>query len=59
MTQIVLQPSADATARAHYADTISRPVVLSHVYSLLPTPMIEHLEGLFPSGSAAMWGVTP
>ena len=22
MTQIVLQPSADATARAHYADTI-------------------------------------
>jgi hypothetical protein len=59
MTQIVLQPSADATARAHYADTISRPVVLSHVYSLLSTPMIEHLEGLFPSGSAAMWGVTP
>lgn len=59
MNQIVLQPSADATAREHYADTISRPVVLSHIYTLLSTPMIGHLKRLFPSGSAAMWGVTP
>ena len=58
MVQIVLQPSADATARAHYTDTISSPVVLSHIYTLLSTPMIGHLKGLFPSGSAAMWGVT-
>ena len=59
MTQIVLQPSADATARAHYADTISRPVVLSHISTFLSIPMVKHLEGLFPNGSAAMWGVTP
>ena len=53
MTQIVLQPSADATARAHYADTISHPVVLSHVYSLLSTPMIEHLWNF--DGNGMTW----
>ena len=59
MTQIVLQPSADATARAHYADTIYRPVELSDVKAKIPALTLKHLRMLFPDGKIPMWGVTP
>ena len=59
MVQIVLQPSADAHARAHYEDTIHRPVELSAVKSKIPTQTYKHLRLLFPDGKVPMWGVTP
>lgn len=59
MVQIVLQPSADAHARAHYEDTIHRPVELSDVKARIPTQTLKHLRLLFPDGKVPMWGVTP
>ena len=59
MVQIVLQPSADANAQAHYEDTIHRPVKLSDVKTKIPTQMMKHLKSLFPNGKVPMWGVTP
>jgi hypothetical protein len=59
MVQIVLQPSADANAQAHYEDTIHRPVKLSDVKTKIPTQTTKHLKSLFPSGKVPMWGVTP
>ena len=59
MVQIVLQPSADAYARAHYEDTIHRPVELSAVRSKIEPSTFKHLKSLFPNGKVPMWGVTP
>lgn len=59
MVQVVLQPSASAVAQEHYAETIARPVVISHVANLLGAPMAAHLSNIFPTGAAPLWGVTP
>jgi len=59
MTQVVLQPSANKGAREHYRDTIESPVTFTAHRGLLGVSTYSHLITLFPSGIAAMWGVTP
>lgn len=59
MTQVVLQPSANKDSREHYQDTIENPVDLRVHRDLLGEATFKHLASLFPTGVAAMWGVTP
>ena len=58
MPRVVLQPSSNKDAREHYRDTIETPVRFADHASLLG-PEEARLNAAFPSGAAAMWGVTP
>ena len=58
MPRVVLQPSSNKDAREHYRDTIDSPVRFADHASLLG-PEEAGLKVAFPSGAAAMWGVTP
>ena len=58
MPRVVLQPSSNKDAREHYRDTIEAPVRFADHASLLG-PEEAGLRAAFPSGAAAMWGVTP
>lgn len=59
MVQVVLQPSASAAAQDHYANTIARPVILADIETLLGAPLTQHLNQIFSTGAAPLWGVTP
>lgn len=58
MTKIIQQPAAGAEAREHFRDTIELLVSLDAQRELLG-PHYDALLERFPSGSCAMWGVTP
>ena len=58
MPRVVLQPSSNKDAREHYRDTIDAPVRFADHAALLG-PEEAELTSAFPSGAAAMWGVTP
>ncbi|MEV0537551.1 hypothetical protein [Kitasatospora sp. NPDC050463] len=59
--RIVLQPAArsDKDVNQHYLDTIASPVTFANHSDLLAPDVREHLEQLFPEGTARMWGVVP
>jgi len=59
MTSLILQPSGNQFGRAHYVDTIENPVPLEKCLPFLSTEITDELRKAHPSGSAAMWGVTP
>lgn len=58
MTQVIIQPAPIASAREHYVNTIQNLVDLDRHRKVLGRDF-SVLRGLFPSGSAALWGVTP
>ncbi|WP_329341272.1 hypothetical protein OG252_35400 [Streptomyces sp. NBC_01352] len=45
--------------REHYEETILQPVQLTSHADLIDTQVMQTLSGLFPSGQAQIWGVTP
>ena len=59
MTSLILQPSGNQFGREHYVDTIENPVPLTRCESLLSKSAFQELQNAHPSGSAALWGVTP
>jgi hypothetical protein len=59
MIRAVLQPSGNHDARAHYVDTVESPVDFAAHSTLLSPALMETLMRVHPSGTAAMWGVTP
>lgn len=58
MRKVAFQPAGSPASRGHYKDTIEHPVKLADVSRFIG-PESSKLKSLFPSGSAAMWGVTP
>jgi hypothetical protein len=54
VSHVVLQPSANQSAREHYRDTIEAPVKLADYRELLGEKLYQHLASLFPSGRAPM-----
>jgi hypothetical protein len=59
MSLVILQPSGNAGAREHYVDTVQNLVLVTDCESFLSTADFSRLRDAHPSGSAAMWGVTP
>lgn len=59
MSRVALQPAGSAGANKHYADTVASPVKLDGMVRYLSSSVIEQLRKIYPSGSAAVWGVTP
>ena len=59
MTSLILQPSGNQFGREHYVDTIENLVPLARCESRLSKSAFQELQNAHPSGSAAMWGVTP
>ncbi|MFJ6389003.1 hypothetical protein ACIQJT_15485 [Streptomyces sp. NPDC091972] len=47
------------SVRAHYEETILQPVDLASHTDLLDRRVTQTLAGLFPSGQAQIWGITP
>jgi hypothetical protein len=56
---VIVQPAGNKGGRAHYVDTISSPVPLTKILDYAPTSMAESIRSAYPSGAAAVWGVTP
>jgi len=59
MTSIILQPYGDKIAREHYADSVEVLVALTRCESRVSKSVFQQLQNAHPSGSAALWGVTP
>ena len=59
MSLVILQPSGNSGARKHYADTVQSPVPVADCEPYLSVHDFRRLDDAHPSGSAAMWGVTP
>jgi hypothetical protein len=59
MPQVILQPSGNQGSRDHYRDTVSTPVPLERVGKYVDEATLSRLRTEFPTGAAAIWGVTP
>ena len=59
MTSVIVQPCGRGGPMARYHDTIEEPVVFHDHAAVIPAGDLARLTGLFPGGSAPMWGVTP
>lgn len=59
MSLVILQPSGNAGAREHYVDTVQNLVSVADCEPFLSVTTSSRLHVAHPSGSAAMWGVTP
>jgi hypothetical protein len=57
--QLVVQPAGNQGGRDHYRDTVATPVPLDRIRPLVDEETRSQLDGLFPDGTAAVWGVTP
>ena len=58
MAKVILQPTSNAAAKTNLTRTIDQPVVLSEHREVLGADYTP-LAALFPTGSCAMWGITP
>ncbi len=58
MTRIIVQPTGSPGAREHYRDTIASPVPFEDFAGVVGEDL-RALAEVFPSGEAAIWGVTP
>ena len=59
MTQFILQPTSNDSARQHYVDTIENPVSISSIEKYLKDDVKQELLKSFPSGLIFLWGLTP
>ncbi len=59
MTQVILQPTSNDSARKHYVDTIENPVSISSIKKYLNDDIKHELIKSFPSGLIFLWGLTP
>ncbi len=58
MAKLILQPAGNKDGREHYVDTIQNMVDTSIIKFYEPN-LISLIDSLYPSGKAAVWGVTP
>lgn len=58
MSRLVLQPCGGPDAQRHFHDTAEQPVVLDQ-HPEIPEEHLEPLKSIYPSGKAAVWGLTP
>ena len=59
MSKIILQPSGNKDARAHYVDTIKKNVSLESIKNHIRAEDFEILKDIYPDGECKVWGVTP
>ena len=59
MSQVVLQPTANADGRAHYRQTIETLVPRSVWSPFTTVEVTQALDARFPAGNIPFWGVTP
>lgn len=59
MTQVILQPTSNSSARQHYFDTVENPVSISSIENFLDQDLKHNLLRSFPNGLIFLWGLTP
>lgn len=57
--QLIIQPAGNQGSRDHYRDTVAQPVPLDRIARHVDQAVADRLREVFPTGSAAVWGVTP
>lgn len=59
MAYVILQPSSNSDAYKHYIDTVLNKVEISSLKQFISNDLFDELLEIYPSGKAAVWGVTP
>jgi hypothetical protein len=59
MTHLIMQPAGNQGSRAHYRDTIEKPVAFDRIAKHVDNETLEQLRKVYGDGAVPTWGATP
>jgi hypothetical protein len=59
MLNIIIQPTGNKDAEAHYENTVKNPVDITKIGQFVEKDVFTKLQSMYKNGKVPVWGVTP